>query len=538
MPQVLPCGHTLCKRCLNAIAGTQSTALVACPACRREAQQSAAATNFGMLDMVRAMETMKQTHPPSQQHMEYVPLPSAPPRTSVPPQMPGGVQPWEVGRADIYNAQATQMAPQQFSVPESIARSRDEKVMVEERKVILRQWGHQRERTMHRFPKCLMDQMVSGSGLYPIRLLDNSWFTEREKTMVMQLEQLLQGTGHSYDLARDMLAPIVYDVDVRIILDNSGSMQLDMFGRQVGSSIGWSFQVDAQSYECPGQLQRALESALPLPAFSRLSTSPSPATGGLSPHYRRWYHARETLRRWKVVYDILCLDPLVYLLNPTGKNVRLSEIESVFANSPQGTTPMTETLATVLRDARQGGEDNSLLILVLTDGEANNMQTFNTLLDSVQNGVYQDTQVCLMGLSLVKEDIEWFENEECDETRIRTVEAFEVEQRQIQLKEVVKKEGNYNFAMHTYRVLVTNFFPADYDYEAHRQNLRHRFYITLHGRDRWYGINSFIWKSVCSNSLCPACFLATCCHCRGWCQGNECGKYQMPEILEGLCEEE
>merc|ERR1712039_1153982 len=167
------------------------------------------------------------------------------------------------------------------------------------------------------------------------------------------------------------------------------------------------------------------------------------------------------------------------------------------------------------------------------DGEANDMVGFNRTLDEIQNGVYGDVQVCLMGLSLVKRDVEWFENEECDETRIRTIEAFEVEQRQIQLKEVVAHEGGYNFAMHTYRTLVTNYFPADYDYEAPLQNFRHRLYITIHGRDRWWGLNSSLWYYCCSGFFCTCCFLGTGCHCCGWCQGNECGKCEKPCMLEG-----
>merc|ERR1719254_117617 len=98
------------------------------------------------------------------------------------------------------------------------------------------------------------------------------------------------------------------------------------------------------------------------------------------------------------------------------------------------------------------------------------MYGFNALLDCVQNGQYGHMQVCLLGLSLVPADIEWFENEECDETRIRTVEAYEVEARQIRRREVVRHEDGYNFEMHSYRSLVTNFSPADYDYEAPLQN--------------------------------------------------------------------
>ena len=46
------------------------------------------------------------------------------------------------------------------------------------------------------------------------------------------------------------------------------------------------------------------------------------------------------------------------------------------------------------------------------------------------------------------------------------VEAYEVEQQQMLRQEVIKREGDYNFDMHVYRTLVTNLFPADYDYEA------------------------------------------------------------------------
>mmetsp|Transcript_48228 Transcript_48228/g.124467 ORF Transcript_48228/g.124467 Transcript_48228/m.124467 type:complete len:238 (+) Transcript_48228:3-716(+) len=234
------------------------------------------------------------------------------------------------------------------------------------------------------------------------------------------------------------------------------------------------------------------------------------------------------------VYQTLGMDPWVYLLNsvtPIGNKSRGSQCEQVFAMPPCGRTAMTEAFDQVLYDHSQECPDRPLLILALTDGEANNMVTFNQRLDEIQNLKYGDVQVCLMGLSLVKEDIEWFENEECDETRIRTVEAFEVENRQIQLREVTKKEGGYNFEMHTYRVLVTNFFPADYDYEAPLQNLRHRLYITLHGRDRWYGIQVPCWNCI-AQPVCCLCFVATCFHCGGWCQGNDCGKWQLPDLMQ------
>jgi len=212
-------------------------------------------TNFGMIDIIRSLSGGNAVQaPPAQQDMDYTALASAPPPPSsqslLPRGAPGGVQPWDVGRGDIYNAQATQAAPMLFAPPESMNLSADEKAMVTERQNVLRDWGQRRERTMHRAPRCLMDQMLSGSGLYPVRLLEDRWFTEREKAMVLQLEQLLQPTGHQRDLARDMLAPMMYDIDKRIILDNSGSMQLDMFGQTVNENYSrGGFQCDAKSYQ-------------------------------------------------------------------------------------------------------------------------------------------------------------------------------------------------------------------------------------------------------------------------------------------------
>merc|ERR1711918_244024 len=109
--------------------------------------------------------------------------------------------------------------------------------------------------------------------------------------------------------------------------------------------------------------------------------------------------------------------------------------------------------------------------------------------------------------------------------------GYEVEARQIQLREVVKREDGYNFEMHCYRSLVTNLFPADYDFEAPLQNMRHRVYITLHGRDRWYGLNNPLWKLAVSQLLCIACFVGSCAHGCGYCQGNDCGRIQKPELL-------
>merc|ERR1719235_3101479 len=93
----------------------------------------------------------------------------------------------------------------------------------------------------------------------------------------------------------------------------------------------------------------------------------------LSPHHRRWYFARDALRRWVDVFRILGLDPEVFLLNPQRGHQRLrcSQIERVFAAKPQGTTPMTQ----VLQQALTGRADAArpLLVLGLTDGEADDM---------------------------------------------------------------------------------------------------------------------------------------------------------------------
>merc|ERR1719375_1670060 len=145
---------------------------------------------------------------------------------------------------------------------------------------------------------------------------------------------------------------------------------------------------------------------------------------------------------------------------------------------------MGATLLRVLQDYKRSSSSQTLLVLALTDGEANDKDLFNNCLDDIQDGLWGDVQVCLMGLSLEPEDIKFFEDEECDDTRIRTIEAYEVEQQMILWRKVVERPTDYNFAMHSVRALVTNFFPADYDYEAPIQTLRHRLYITLHALDR------------------------------------------------------
>merc|ERR1719326_1051546 len=147
---------------------------------------------------------------------------------------------------------------------------------------------------------------------------------------------------------------------------------------------------------------------------------------------------------------------------------------------------MGRTLNRVLQDIKSSDPlgEQTHLILALTDGEASDKDVFNRTLDQIQDELYGDVQVCLLGLSLEPEDIAWFEDEECDDTRIRTIEPWEVKQQQIMWRQVIGSAQDYNFAMHTMRALVTNLFPADYDCEAPLQTLRHRLYITLHAVDR------------------------------------------------------
>lgn len=387
--------------------------------------------------------------------------PSAPPPAD---------EPWRLGPEPVYRVQPDhgQALRGLVDAPSHIDESQRE--WHEHRKRVLREWGQKREAAMHRPPLWCMDQLCSGSGLFPPRHLSDDWFSADELQMISQLERMLQQTGHAAALARDMMALRIFDVDVRIIADDSGSMSCGMLGGWGGGGWGgpgWTPQRVQQVFG-----RRAFRPA----SLEMFSGCPFPPTA------QRWDLLRDALAKWEGVFGVLGMPRRVYRLNahddPRG------DLDRLLARGPGGGTPMGAAMARVLSEYRRDGQDRPLLILALTDGEANDKNDFNAILDEIQDGLHGDVQVCLMGLSLEPEDIEWFEDEECDDTRIRTIEAWEVEQQMILYRKVIPRAADYNFEMHTYRALVTNFFPADYDYEAPIQTLRHRLYITLHALDR------------------------------------------------------
>lgn len=171
---------------------------------------------------------------------DYATLPSAPPMAE---EMDRGA-PWDVPAHVVYGRFVDPHPV--IHVPAELARAsealpggRNDAAWKKHREQLLREWGRRRERSLHRWPSCLMDQLQSGSGLFPVRLLDESeWLSEEEVRMVDDLERrVLAGTGGGRALALDMLTPVVYNINTKIILDNSGSMGLGMFGPMQSSAI-------------------------------------------------------------------------------------------------------------------------------------------------------------------------------------------------------------------------------------------------------------------------------------------------------------
>jgi hypothetical protein len=311
-----------------------------------------------------------------------------------------------------------------------------------------------------------MDQLTSGSAAFPPRFLADEWFTQEEQTMIAALEVALLETDVAAELARDLMALRLYDVDVRIVIDDSGSMSLPMFGYDGEPATGWT----------PGRIDKV---------FGPRAFSPDSlgifGCCPMDPSQSRWSFAQDAVQQWEKILGLMHIQPQYYLLNRAHKAT--ADRNEIFRHPPGGRTPLGATIRRVLQDLKYS-KPCTHLILVLTDGEASDAMDFNRVLDEIQDGNHGDVQVCLMGLSLEPEDIKWFEDEECDDTRIRTIEPWEVEQEQILWRRVIQHRGRYNFTLHTIRALVTNLFPADYDYESPMQTLRHRLYITLHAIDR------------------------------------------------------
>lgn len=449
-------------------------------------------------------------------------------------------------------------------------------ILKEERKTRMLQSGKHRERYMHRFPHCLMDQMVSGSHFFPPSLMPGELLPDEQKK-VQQLANLpiLQATKHANHLALDLMSYVLYDVETVIILDNSGSMAGNMFGDSSYYSYG---NINLSTGYCAPNFVYAPTEMRYRTGFSEYD-SPEAHTLPQDPRQTRWQHAHYTLTQWRSVFRALGVKVKIITLNPVGmKNeFGLDDLDDIFAYGLGGGTPLTEAIAQAVTGVRMqygnsansnnnntssccpygacnptpppppanntmGKKNRHLQILMLTDGEATNMLTFNQILDATQNKQYDDVQICILGLTLQPKDIEWMENEECEHIRVRAIEAFEIEQFQIKNRLVAYKEGNYNYPMHIIRALLTNIYPSEFDFEAPAQTLRHRCYITMHSKDRWwsqksacYGIPSCLVGIFCCTPL----YCATCGCGLGYCQGQECGKCRPTECLENFsCSEE
>uniref|UniRef100_A0A7S0ADV4 VWFA domain-containing protein n=1 Tax=Pyrodinium bahamense TaxID=73915 RepID=A0A7S0ADV4_9DINO len=333
---------------------------------------------------------------------------------------------------------------------------------------LLRGLGQRREQRLHRPPEWCMDPMASGSALFPPRLLADEWFTENELMTLRSLEVGLAQTGHAAALARDLASLVMFDIEVCIILDDSGSMGASMFGPKDTGGGGWTqsriSRVFADRAFAPDSLN----------AFADCPLSPSAS---------RWAFAQDAVMQWELVFSLLGLQPHYWRLSNE------CEVESgiaLFSRPPSGRASVSDTFRHVLQDMKD--RDNEVtrtqLILVLTDGEAVDKADFSSILDEVQDGIHGDIQVCLVGLNLEPQGLEWFDDEECEATRIRTIRPWEVEQQQMLWRKVIERPSQYSFALHTMRALVTNLFPADYDYKALLQSLRHRLYSTLSAADR------------------------------------------------------
>jgi len=329
---------------------------------------------------------------------------------------------------------------------------------------LLRAMGQRREGRLRRPPEWCMDLTVGGSALFPPRLLEDEWFTENELVTLRFLEAGLAQTGHGAGLARDILALKIYDINVHIILDDSSSMGASMFGSKDSPGGGWT--------------QSRITKVFADRAFAPNSAQDF-ANCPLGASSSRWAFAQEALEQWDLLFGVLGLHPQ---LRRAGSERTAGAAGELFGQPPSGHASVSDALRQVLQE--EGRPCGTRLILVLTDGEAVDRADFNAILDEIEDGVHGDTQVCLLGLNLEPQGLEWFEDAECEASRVRTIRPWEVEQQQMLWRKVIEHPGQYSFAFHTVRALLTNLFPAEYDYKAPFQCLRHRLYSTLRALDR------------------------------------------------------
>lgn len=265
-----------------------------------------------------------------------------------------------------------------------------------------------REENLHRPPRWCMDQMVSGSGLYPPRLLADDWFTNGELHQLHKLENLLTRTKHAPELARDLMSLALYDIDVRVVVDNSASMGRNMFGDAWRRTSGWTMADVNQVFGVQGFRPDLIDVFRKCP---------------ISPCAPRWTFVTDALRKWQQIFTVLGVRPTYYDFHSKSASL---DAERILACGPRGGTPLGETLHRVLSEvvSVDPQAERTHLILILSDGEANDQGTFNRTLDAIQDRAFGDVQVCIMGQSLVPEDLDWFEDEECGDSRIRTIEPW------------------------------------------------------------------------------------------------------------------
>ena len=100
------------------------------------------------------LQAQENLLPPSQ----YQPSAPPPEHHNFEPEVQG-VLPWELEQENIYREAPP---PQYLLFPAPQHQSESDQKWQKHRESVLREWGKRREKQLHRFPSCLMDQMMSG----------------------------------------------------------------------------------------------------------------------------------------------------------------------------------------------------------------------------------------------------------------------------------------------------------------------------------------------------------------------------------------